>query len=98
MDANILYDEQTTETTLSQINTAITVTLAVRQQEYSSIIAKFAKSECEQVTAMKTLLQQEQSVMSKITDMFKEMVSMLQEAAKETTQVEQDYTKTRVVS
>lgn len=96
MDANILYDEQTTEDALTAISSSIATSLEGRGQEYSSIISKFSKSECEHVTAMKNLLLQEQCAVAKVTDMFAEMVSMLQEASVETSQVEQNYTKNRV--
>ena len=96
MDVNILVQMGTTQAALTATQSAILTTLDTRKNEYSGLIGQFEKSQCEHVTAMKELLLKEQTAISKLAELYTEMVKTLGAASVEISQVEAGYSERRV--
>lgn len=95
-DNNIKFEHGKTTATISTIRGDIETKLNAKKAEYDSILAGFAKSECMQAEALRSMIAREKDTVNAIVSFYKRLLLMLENAGNAINKTEKAYSTTHL--
>lgn len=93
---NIMYNREGTDSSLSEINNAITQNLDTQKKEYEKLLTLFEKSNSEHATELRNLLEAETKTSEQLASLFQDIVIMLENASQDMDRVEEQYSEKKI--
>ena len=95
-DINVSYQVSAAHSCLTAINQLITNTLDNRESQYQDIINDLEKSQCDHITTLKELINEEYKSIESLSGLYRDTIQMLKLALNDYVELENKYAINRV--